>query len=290
MTYEPFPLLIGPKYKYLTSSRMSSLFSSSRLGKVIIFAKMSLQFIRKKWGHIMSNIKIYQINIIHLMRAFICMSFFSITGCMNPETYASGAKPPPVEIQEPLPWEAVHPESETWSAHVREHLRTDYQNIVNDAADMKDFCPQYPHLTDEQRLTATATLIAGITRFESNFKPTRRYRETTMGTDPVTGQQVYSEGLMQLSYQDSRVWDFCKFDWQKDRKLAATDPRKTILHPLINLSCGIGILSQQIRRHGRITLGKGAYWAVIKTNNKRNQIAEIKKIVRELPYCVQPAP
>ena len=111
-----------------------------------------------------------------------------------------------------------------------------------------------------------------------------------MGEDPVTGQQVHSEGLLQLSYQDGRSWDFCKFDWGKDQHLSPTDPRKSIFDPYINLTCGLGILSRQIRRHGRIVLGKGAYWAVIKSTNKRNRIAEIRQIVQGLPFCAQTIP
>jgi hypothetical protein len=67
--------------------------------------------------------------------------------------------------------------------------------------------------------------------------------ETTMGTDPVTGKQVASEGLLQLSYQDVPnygsvlKYPLCKIQWSKDKSLSVTDPKKTILDPYINLEC-----------------------------------------------------
>ncbi|MEN0057917.1 MAG: hypothetical protein AAGB31_03715 [Bdellovibrio sp.] len=65
--------------------------------------------------------------------------------------------------------------------------------------------------------------------------------ENTMGTDLVTGKQVVSEGLLQLSYQGvpnygaTLKYPLCRIEWSKDKNLAATDSKKTILDPLINL-------------------------------------------------------
>ena len=56
--------------------------------------------------------------------------------------------------------------------------------------------------------------------------------ETTMGADSVTGKQVASEGLLQLSYQDIPnygallKYPACKIDWQKDKALTVNGVRR----------------------------------------------------------------
>jgi len=53
--------------------------------------------------------------------------------------------------------------------------------------------------------------------------------------------------------------------------------------PKINLSCGVDIMANQIRKRGSITLppGKGAYWAVLISGGKYQKIDEIKKRVQD---------
>jgi hypothetical protein len=158
-------------------------------------------------------------------------------------------------------------------------------HILDGAEDAVSFCPRYQQLNDEQRLRFWSTLVSGIVKFESNFEPTRRYRETTMGTDPVTNLPVYSEGLLQLSYQDQQWMRACRFDWNKDSRLSPTDPRKTILDPYINLECGLHILGRQIANRKRIVLSRGAYWAVIKSGSRYNKISQIQAITQRLSFC-----
>lgn len=106
-----------------------------------------------------------------------------------------------------------------------------------------------------------------------------------MGTDAVTGAQVYSEGLLQMSYQDTQWYTFCEFDWSKDRNLSATDPRKTIFDPKKNLACGLRVLANQIAKKGLIAVTSGTYWAVITPGNKYNKLAEIRALVAKSPGC-----
>jgi hypothetical protein len=111
--------------------------------------------------------------------------------------------------------------------------------------------------------------------------------EKTMGKDPVTGKAVFSEGLMQLSYQDIRHYSFCEFDWSRDRSLSPIDPDKSILDPYKNLRCGIKILASQIRSRYRISVGSGAYWAVLKTNNHHHKIEQIAALTKKMPGCMK---
>lgn len=192
---------------------------------------------------------------------------------------------PPIEPSfEPLAWEKARPEGKAWSAFVFDLLKKNAHDILT-AQDMNRFCKKYSFLSDAQKINVAGQLVAGIVKFESGFNPLSRMQETTMGTDPITGLPVWSEGLMQLSYQDVMGWPFCDFKWDQDKKLNPKDPKKTILDPYKNLHCGMRILAQQVKRKGFIVLSSGVYWAVIKENGRYEKIDEIAEIVGSLKIC-----
>jgi len=118
-------------------------------------------------------------------------------------------------------------------------------------------------------------LIKWISFYESSWSPLTRYNESTMGTDPITGLPVYSEGLLQLSYQDSQWAPYCKFDWAKDKDLHVDDPKKTILNPFNNLDCGMRILANQIQKRGKIVLQTGHYWSVLRESGRYSKVSSI---------------
>jgi hypothetical protein len=109
--------------------------------------------------------------------------------------------------------------------------------------------------------------------------------EKTMGTDPVTKKPVYSEGLLQLSYQDTQWATHCKFDWKADQYLDPKDSSKTILNPYRNLYCGVGIMANQIKKRKDIALVTGVYWAVLKQGGRYSKIPEITKQVKAFKLC-----
>lgn len=203
----------------------------------------------------------------------------SIPSTPNPDS-------PKTYTMVPLTWEtSSQPHRKQWSQFVMKLVSEDWNSLLKGADDITQFCPRYYTLSSNDRANVWAQLIAGMTKFESAYNPVSRMRETTMGTDPITKKPVYSEGLLQLSYQDIQGWKFCKFDWNKDKKLSPTDPKKTILDPYINLHCGIGILAKQVARTGKIKLSSGAYWAVLKTNSRYQEISSITSIVKSLRIC-----
>lgn len=186
----------------------------------------------------------------------------------------------------PLAWESSkYPQREVWSDYLMTLVLTDWKSLLAGANDMKTFCPKYSTLNNNQRANVWAQLFVSMAKYESAYSPTSRMQETTMGTDPVTGRPVYSEGLLQLSYQDVQGFKFCKLNWSKDKNLSSTDPKKTILDPYINLHCAVGIMANQIAKKGSIAIGSGAYWAVIKTNSKYNQLSSITSMVKNFALC-----
>jgi hypothetical protein len=113
-----------------------------------------------------------------------------------------------------------------------------------------------------------------------------------MGKDPVTGKQDVSEGLLQLSYQDESNYKnrlpagACDFDYESNSKYPVKDLRRSILNPEKNLGCGVAILAEQVARAKRIVVGRGAYWAVLKSNSRYSKIKEIQAITGALKFCV----
>ncbi len=184
----------------------------------------------------------------------------------------------------PLSWESKKPAYASWSNYSFQVIDKFGASIVNESQDITRFCPKYNNLTRIQKINVIGQIISEMTKWESGFNPLSRMAED-LGTDPVTGKQVHSEGLLQLSYQDTQHYKFCEFDWSKDKNLPPADPKKTILDPYKNLHCGIRILNQQVSKHKNIIIGKGAYWAVIKSNSGHHRINEITTAVKKFPIC-----
>lgn len=193
---------------------------------------------------------------------------------------------PPAYKMEALAWEnSKYPERTKWSEYLQEILLNDWRSLLSGASDINNFCPTYQSLNDEEKANVWAQIFVAISKYESAYSPTSRMHETTMGTDPVTKQPVYSEGLLQLSYQDIQWAPWCEFDWSKDKNLSGSDPRKTILDPYLNLYCGVGIMAKQVKSKGAIVVSSGVYWAVIKSGGRYQQINNIQGIVKSLSLC-----
>lgn len=201
---------------------------------------------------------------------------------------------PPTQPEEPSPppatsfkasWEKSVPSRSAWTQIVREVVSNKSPALLRGPGDVEDFCPMYDRLGTQDRLNFWAEFISSVARYESAWSPTSRMIETTMGTDPVTGRQVASEGLLQLSYQDVQWAPYCEFDWSVDKKYADNDARKTIFDPRKNLNCGIQILDRQVAKKGNIALSSGVYWAVLKINGKYSKLKEIKASTNALSFC-----
>ncbi len=191
-------------------------------------------------------------------------------------------------VMHPLSWESLKaPFRRDWSLFLQEIILNEWSSLLDGASDMTTFCPRYYELNREQRANVWAGLFSAVSKYESSYDPTSRMRETTMGTDPVTGEQVVSEGLLQLSYQDMGSAKWCAFDWEADKKLAADDPRKTILDPYRNLHCGVGIMARQIAKQNKISVSKGLYWAVLREGGSRTKVPQIAQLVQQISFCTK---
>lgn len=203
-------------------------------------------------------------------------------------------KPTPKPTPSPTPvpstgfkagWEKSNSSRAAWTQIVRDVVANKAPALLRGPADVDDFCPMYDRLGTQDRLNFWAEFFSAVARYESGWSPTSRMIETTMGTDPYTGRQVASEGLLQLSYQDVQWAPYCEFDWSVDKKYSDTDARKSIFDPAKNLNCGIQILDRQVAKKSNIALSTGVYWAVLKINGKYTKLPEIKATTNALSFC-----
>lgn len=96
-------------------------------------------------------------------------------------------------------------------------------------------------------------VVKAICFAESNFNPRERFFEDSMG--------YYSEGLMQLSYEDCRAYGF---------------PLNKIKNEIFdiekNIQLGMIILDRLVKNHGKFIFNSGNYWAVLQPKNKRHSV------------------
>mgnify|MGYP007097582144 CR=1 FL=1 len=223
-----------------------------------------------------------------------------------PILVSCGQDPGPIETR-PHPetgWEAAY------ESHVRESL-ADYPELLKiDADRTSDICSNFASLGADKRRDFFVAVVYALAGAETDFRRTVSYSEPSLGTDPVTGRGVRSEGLLQLSYQDrasfskldDRADRACAFDFEADRSLFQSDlvrnatkvargsflgsSERSILNAYRNLSCGVFIVNLQVTRLNKsrsFLEALGRYWAVARPQSARHEI--FLKHLREKSPC-----
>ncbi len=131
---------------------------------------------------------------------------------------------------------------------------------------VQQFCPRFRSMSEPDRRAFWAYFFQALSGAEAGLKPTSDVRHTepqVAVTDRVSHRMVRSEGLLQLTYEDSKRYG-CDFDWDADRHLEEHDPNKTILQPENNLLCGVNILENQLVVHRKPLITKSSYWSTLR--------------------------
>lgn len=131
---------------------------------------------------------------------------------------------------------------------------------------VRSLCPRFDAVPEADKRAFWAYFFQALAAAEAGLKPTTNVRHTEPAVavkDKVTGAPVRSEGLLQLTYQDSERYG-CDFNYQADRALKPTDPARTILQPKNNLQCGIKILDQQLFTRHKPLLSSSSYWSTLR--------------------------
>jgi hypothetical protein len=140
--------------------------------------------------------------------------------------------------------------------------------------DVARFCPRFSSMNDTDRRAFWAYFFQALAGAEAGLNPRTRVRHTepeVAKIDKVTGVAVRSEGLLQLSYGDGKLYG-CDFDWEADRKLSASSPAKSILQPRNNLECGVKILSNQIIDRHKPLFTRTSYWSTLQPGRKSYRV------------------
>lgn len=131
---------------------------------------------------------------------------------------------------------------------------------------VQQFCPRFRSMSEPDRRAFWAYFFQALSGAEAGLKPTSDVQHTepqVAVADQVSHRMVRSEGLLQLTYEDSKRYG-CSFDWNADRNLQEHDPNKTILQPENNLLCGVNILESQLVVHKKPLITTSSYWSTLR--------------------------
>jgi hypothetical protein len=134
------------------------------------------------------------------------------------------------------------------------------------AHDVHMFCPRFNAMGEADRRAYWAYFFQALSGAEAGLLATSSVRHTEPEVaveDGVSHRMVRSEGLLQLTYEDSQRYG-CDFDWDNDKGLPEHDPAKTILQPKNNLECGVKVLQSQLIDHKKPLLSKTSYWSTLR--------------------------
>ena len=217
-----------------------------------------------------------------LMFAKICcgVGLMLVVGC--------GKKAEPAAASAPVPQMKPAPETPIdtkraeiggamwdpgWDKIVEEALPAEMLS-AEAGRDVRTFCPQFDAMGEADKRAFWAYFFQALAGAEAGLKPTSRVRHTEPEVavkDEVTGVQVRSEGLLQLTYEDEKRYG-CDFDWTADRTLKADDPARTILQPKNNLECGVKILDKQIVEQHKPLLSRSGYWSTLRPGTESYRV------------------
>ena len=170
-----------------------------------------------------------------------------------------------------------------YSSHIENKIAGDYPSLLGvEDARMLTVCPSWSGLTRGDRERFWSSLLYSIAGPESGRNRTSIYRETTMSLDSVTGLQIRSEGLLQLSYIDVPSYQYTAgdIDWMKDKAMALSDyaagatsgnPARTLLNAYANLNLGLFIMNRLIISHPaeRLETAFGHYWSTMRASGSQ---------------------
>lgn len=180
-----------------------------------------------------------------------------------PQPALKQAPPTPIaEKKEELGQQSWDPQ---WDVIVEKALSPSM--LSNQAAHaVRSYCPRFASMSEADKRAFWAYTFQALAGAEAGLTPTTDVRHTEPEVavqDTVTRRLVRSEGLLQLTYMDSKRYG-CDFDWQHDKALPEKDPAKTILQPRNNLLCGVKIMENQVLRQKRPLLSASSYWVTLR--------------------------
>ena len=170
---------------------------------------------------------------------------------------------------------------------------------------IKDFCPNWNKLDQGQKEDFYADFVQAVAWTESGYDSASMYVEDKLGKDPVTGQNVVSEGLMQLSYQDKLQYGkACDFNFSKDREafledleahnkgaLRSKHLHREILNPQRNLTCAMSIMQKLLTSSDKpLPQVFAPYWSTVDAKHPKKYSRFLTKLKEAGTVCDLPVP
>jgi hypothetical protein len=162
--------------------------------------------------------------------------------------------------------------------------KNDYGLTQTSLSDMKDFCPQYKTMSQDEREDFWAHLVTTMSRYESGFNSNTKLGENNGNI---------SRGLLQISYKSiSRPY--------RSNGCSVIKSDSDLHVAQKNLQCGFAIISTLTKQDGTLSAnrrGAARYWSVLRTpysvyvkslnktvrvGKKLNIISDLKK---SYPVC-----
>lgn len=185
-----------------------------------------------------------------------------------------------------------------YSDFVEAVVASKYPELLDLAASrMAKVCPSWSSLSGAERETFWSSLLWSIAGPESGRNRLAIYRESTLPIDRVTGVQIRSEGLLQLSYSDVVAYKYNGGDisWVADQAMALADyakaaklgnPARTILNAYANLNLGLWIMHRLVAIYPTQSLDAafGHYWSTMRSSGSAFTIV-VKNLKSALPVC-----
>lgn len=161
-----------------------------------------------------------------------------------------------------------------WNLEISEAVQKFGTNLLDNnavpKADVVALCPGFFAATNSEKSAFWALFISSIARFESGFNPSDRFQENG------SLNYIYSEGLLQLSYGDEKIYPNCKLNKKE----------QNILDPKVNLQCGVGILSAQVKARKTLFPESYFYWSVLSDKKSKIQ-TDFLKSAAQLKFCTK---
>lgn len=219
----------------------------------------------------------------------------------------------PLALNRSLPFAKVDDWPNEWNIFIADALDGPANFLLSSEATISDIgevCPGYKSIDSSQKKIFWALFVASIAERESGKNPQSCYRESkflgsgsnnpyftkiwdsakskptntlsawlTRCHEPRRSPDVYSEGLLQLSYGDEKWNPGCEISLAKNN----------IRDPRVNLQCGMIIMAGSVKKNHRVFLERGkAYWAVLfpGSSSKGGVIEHFKKYSSSfLSFC-----
>ncbi|MBC7386790.1 MAG: hypothetical protein H7301_11605 [Cryobacterium sp.] len=207
--------------------------------------------------------------------------------------------PPSPSTPPHVPAQVIQGWIQDYTLHVENVVAGTYPGLLSlGASRMSVVCPNWAALDRGEREKFWSSLLWSIAGPESGRNRTAIYLEDTMGIDPITGQQIRSEGFLQLSYTDVGAYRYLGGDvsWSEDRVMAIQDyalkkksgnPERTLLDAYANLNLGLWIMHRRIEvtnPTGNIETTLGKYWSTMRSNGKTFKTV-LSNLKGRIPEC-----